>query len=168
LCQAQRIDQATKYSGDQHQQRMFQTPIQQVNLVELPSLPVEDAFDAMELLGFPLINPFELIAGPTGPALLAKDLPNYIGKVVSVYGYLVTIKNTSTIHRDRMLFGTFLDREGRFIDTIHFPEITKRYPVTGLGIYRLAGKVTEEFGVISLEVSQCSPLPYVKDPRYST
>ncbi len=167
LWQAQRIDQATKHSGDQHQQRMFQTPIQQVSLVELPSLPVEDAFDAMELLGFPLINPFELIAGPTEAGLLAKDLPNYIGKVVSVYGYLVTIKNTSTIHRDRMLFGTFLDREGHFIDTTHFPETAKRYPVLGRGIYHLTGRVTEEFGVISVEVSQCSPLPYVKDPRYS-
>ena len=116
LWQAQRIDQAAKHHGDQHQQRMFQTPIQQVSLVELPSLPVEDAFDAMELLGFPLINPFELIADSTEAALLAKDLPNHIGKVVSVYGYLVTIKNTSTIHRDRMLFGTFLDREGHFVD----------------------------------------------------
>ena len=57
LWQAQRIDQATKHSNDQHQQRMFQTPIQQVNLVELPSLPVEDAFDAMELLGFPSSTP---------------------------------------------------------------------------------------------------------------
>ena len=168
LWQAQRIDQATKHSNNQQQQRMFQTPIQQVNLVELPSLPVEDAFDAMELLGFPLINPFELIAGPTEAGLLAQDLPNHIGKVVSVYGYLVTIKNTSTIHRDRMLFGTFLDREGHFIDTTHFPEITKRYPVLGRGVYHLTGKVAEEFGVISIEVSQCSPLPYVKDPRYST
>ena len=51
-----------------------------------------------------------------------------------------------------MYFGTFLDAEGDWVDTVHFPESSHNYPFQGKGFYRITGKVVEEFGVISVEV----------------
>ena len=58
-----------------------------------------------------------------------------------------------------MYFGTFLDREGHFLDTVHFPEIAKRFPFRGPGIYAIKGKVVEEFKYLSLEVVAMEKLP---------
>jgi DNA polymerase-3 subunit alpha len=66
-----------------------------------------------------------------------------------------------------MYFGTFLDRAGQFLDTVHFPPVAKRYPFRGQGIYTLKGKVAEEFGFYSIEVEEMERLPYIDDPRYT-
>lgn len=90
---------------------------------ELPSTFLENAFDEMELLGFPLCNPFELLAIPHQNRLKAKDLIEYKNKVITIEGYLITRKNTITKNEKTMYFGTFLDRNGDFIDTVHFPSV---------------------------------------------
>jgi DNA polymerase-3 subunit alpha len=59
-----------------------------------------------------------------------------------------------------MNFGTFLDREGDWIDTVHFPPLVKKYPVKGRGIYRIVGKVVEEFDFYSLEVISLERMAY--------
>jgi predicted chitinase len=64
-----------------------------------------------------------------------------------------------------MYFGTFLDREGYFLDTTHFPGINEKYPFRGKGIYQITGKVVEEFEYFSLEVTGLRKLAYVHDPR---
>ena len=51
-------------------------------------------------------------------------------------------------------------------DSVHFPPVVKKYPFRGYGIYRLAGKIVEEFGFTSLEVVSMEKLPMKKDPRY--
>lgn len=51
-----------------------------------------------------------------------------------------------------MHFGTFIDQEGHFIDTVHFPDVAKKYPFRGPGIYAIKGKIVEEFKYVSLEV----------------
>ncbi len=99
--------------------------------------------------------------------LLAKDLENHIGSIVMLYGYLVTLKNTRTHKGKRMVFGTFLDSEGPWIDTVHFPPTVQQYPFRAKGIYALHGRVIEEFGFISLEVYTMKKLDYRQDPRYS-
>jgi DNA polymerase-3 subunit alpha len=66
-----------------------------------------------------------------------------------------------------MFFGNFLDRDGDFIDTVHFPPVAKRYPFRGKGIYRITGVVMEEFGCVSVEVSRMERLPIIADPRYA-
>ena len=43
--------------------------------------------------------------------------------------------------RKLMYFGTFLDRDGDFIDTVHFPPVAAKYPFRGKGIYKITGKV---------------------------
>jgi len=67
-------------------------------------------------------------------------------------GYYVHRKNVVSSARKLMHFGTFLDEDGQFLDTIHFPEVAKKYPFRGPGIYALKGKVVEEFNYFSLEV----------------
>ena len=65
-----------------------------------------------------------------------------------------------------MTFGTWLDEEGRYFDTTHFPISLDRYPFQGKGLYLIHGKVTEDFGFASLETDAMEKLPYRKDARY--
>jgi len=119
------------------------------------------------LLGYPLCNPFLLLKTPSENSLRAAHLPKYVGKTVTVEGYLITVKRTRTSQGKEMYFGNFLDRDGDFIDTVHFPPVAQQYRFRGTGIYRITGTVVEEFDCISLEVSRMEHLPIVEDPRYS-
>jgi hypothetical protein len=74
-------------------------------------------------------------------------------------GYRVHVKQTSTKQREKMHFGTLIDLEGNWIDTVHFPKAASQFPFRGPGVYKLRGKVTEEFGHISLMVEQLERLP---------
>jgi DNA polymerase III alpha subunit len=125
------------------------------NLPELVQHPLDDALDEIELLGFPLCNVFELVKENPKNFLAARDLPLYIGKEVSVLGWLITSKPVHTVNNQTMHFHTFLDGHGDWLDTLFFPDTSKYYPVTGKGCYSMKGKVVEEFGVYSVEVSQC-------------
>ena len=136
-------------------------------LPPLYSDPKEDAFDEMELLGFPLCDPFSLLRHDDDQSLLtARKLPDHLGRPVNILGYLITTKVTRTVQDKYMYFGTFLDREGYFIDTTHFPPVAEKFPFRGKGIYRITGKVVEEFGFYSLEVTALEKLPFIDDPRY--
>ncbi len=128
---------------------------------------LEDVYDQIELIGFPLANPFHLLKDvPTGNTL-AKDLPHLNAKFTQIYGYLVTAKNTKTSDGKRMHFGTFHDRTGRVFDTVHFPPVAAKYPFRGRGIYVLEGIVVEEFGFFSIEVSSMVKADLIPDPRFS-
>ena len=133
---------------------------------ELPNSYLEDAFDQIELLGFPLCSPFKLLATKSYFLLKATNLHKYKNKFVTIEGYLITTKRTRTSNDKYMFFGTFLDREGCFIDSVHFPQVIRQYPFRGKGIYRLYGKVLEEFDCITIEVKSMHYLPIIKDPRY--
>ena len=66
-----------------------------------------------------------------------------------------------------MHFGTFLDRDGDFIDTVHFPPVAIKYPFRGRGIYEITGRVMIEFDCVTIEVSKMERLAIIEDPRYS-
>ncbi len=137
---------------------------------KLPKLSVslmEDAFDEMELIGFPLCSPFSLVHGELKSTLCVKDLQHHVGKEITIMGYMVAIKNTGTSNGNRMYFGTFLDMEGYFIDTVHFPPAAARWPFRGRGIYAITGKVVEEFDFYCVEVAKMEKERYIDDPRYS-
>ncbi|MEZ5023067.1 MAG: hypothetical protein R2728_07380 [Chitinophagales bacterium] len=119
----------------------------------LESDTMENAFDEFELLGFPLCSPFDLVQD-NFPSLKAQDIPKYNGQTIKIAGYLVAIKNTGTTQGQRMCFGTFLDIDGYWIDTVHFPPSVAAYPFRGKGCYLLEGKVMEEFGFYTLEVGK--------------
>jgi DNA polymerase-3 subunit alpha len=121
-------------------------------LPELHQHPLDDALDQLELLGFPLVNPFEYVNDDITKYPLANSLSQNIGKEITLLGYLITQKQISTLDRKRMFFGTFVDAEGNWLDTVHFPEVAYRYPLSGSGFYRCTGIVLEEFGTYSLNV----------------
>lgn len=134
---------------------------------ELTSSTLEDAFDELQYFGFTLESPFKLLTTHLKQQLFANDLINYIGKKVTVYGYYVTAKRTITSKGEMMYFGTFIDTQGNHIDTVHFPPSVKKYPLKGRGVYRLTGKVMEEFDCVNIEIEQLEKLAIVQDVRYA-
>ena len=139
------------------------------NEFELPALEhnqIEDAYDEIELLGFPItMSYFDLLKTNFRGECLVKDLMNNVGKKIRMVGSYVTTKPVRTKRGELMAFGTFLDVEGTFFDTTHFPPSLKQYPFTGSGVYLILGKVVEEFGFPSLEVAKMVRLPIKGDMR---
>ena len=135
----------------------------------LPTLTqsrVEDAYDEIELLGFPVsLTLFELLQTKYKNPINAHQLQNNIGKRIKLIGQLVTIKYVRTIRKQQMHFATFFDEQGEFFDTTHFPDSLKAYPFKGHGMYLILGKIVEEFGFPSIEVEKMEKLPIVSDPR---
>jgi DNA polymerase-3 subunit alpha len=123
---------------------------------ELPALEefaVDRIFDEMELIGFPVtVSGFYLLSEPPVEKLVAADLKNLQGKEVCLVGYYVTHKRTSTSTGNTMFFGTFLDMNGQWIDTVHFPPVAKVFPFRGRGCYRLKGRVVNEYDFIYIEI----------------
>ncbi len=153
---------------EQQQTKLFK---RQPKEYQLPSLELEEheeAFDQIELLGFPLCSPFDLIDSDEPISdILASDMVKYCNQTISMIGYLITVKDTSTKSGKRMNFGTFIDRAGYFIDTTHFPNVARDYPFRGRGVYQITGKIVEEFGFYSMEVSKMEKLSYITDPRFN-
>ena len=127
---------------------------------------LEEAFDQIELLGFPLCNPFELADEEIEQGTTALELSSKLGHFVIAYGYLVTVKDTKTSKGERMNFATFLDENGDYMDSVHFPNIAKQFPFRGKGLYKIQGRVTEEFGFFSIEASALYKVSMIPDPRY--
>ncbi|PSL28661.1 DNA polymerase III subunit alpha [Dyadobacter jiangsuensis] len=136
------------------QKQLFHTEIRDFNLPEFHSSILDDAYDQIELLGFPLCSPFNLLKNPLPKSVMSRDLHNYINQEVVQYGYLVALKNTRTNRGESMQFGTFLDYEGQFIDTVHFPTATAKVNGSVKGVYKIRGVVTEEFGFLTVEVAE--------------
>ncbi len=145
-----------------------------VNRFTLPRFEANDlevAFDQIELFGFSLLSPFRLLT-PDAQAIAQRGvrseaLSDCIGQTVEVVGYLVTIKETQTAKRERMSFGCFIDVEGQWLDTVHFPPSLKQFAFRGRGIYLVRGVAKEEFGCIHVEAAFMQKLDYIPDPRYS-
>ncbi len=138
---------------------LFQKEDQSWTLPVLEHNPLDDAIDEVEILGFPLCSPFDLLEKPADSTIKAADLKSLIGKTICMTGYLVTIKYTRTIKNEDMAFGSFLDMEGRFFDTTHFPKILAASPFRGSGCYLIKGRVVEEFDYPSLDVESMEKLP---------
>ncbi|HZZ75467.1 MAG TPA: DNA polymerase III subunit alpha, partial [Puia sp.] len=138
-----------------HSGFLFREEMQHFRLPELAQHPLDDALDEIDLLGFPLCNVFELVNENPLDFSSASELPQNLGKEVSLLGWLVTSKQVITSDRKTMHFHTFLDRNGEWLDTIFFPNTSKYYPITGKGCYVMKGKVVEEFGVYTVEVREC-------------
>jgi DNA polymerase-3 subunit alpha len=137
---------------------LFDTEPKEYPLPTLHRNQLEDAFDEIELLGFPLCNPFNLIE-ESNRGIPAHELKEHLNQHVHIIGYCVTTKPTRTRKGEPMAFGTFNDREGNVFDTVHFPDIIKKYPLRGRGFYEIKGKVTEDFGVYAIEVTWMDKVP---------
>ena len=96
---------------------------------------------------------------------MAIDLMQNVGKKIRIMGSYVTYKGVRTVRGDYMAFGTFLDENGDFFDTVNFPPSLSKFPFSGTGVYLILGKVVEEFGFPSIEVEKMAKLPIFPDPR---
>jgi len=113
---------------------------------------LDDVYDEVEILSFPLCQPFKLVDDDPSKYISAVEMKNHVNKIVTVLGYHITHKPVRTIHGETMSFGTFVDSNLNWIDTVHFPPIHKKTPPQA-GFYKITGKVVEQFGVYSLEVT---------------
>lgn len=148
-------------------QELFHQVAKTFELPQLKQLNIEDAYDEIEYLGFPIsMSRIELLQTVYRGNVQAADLTKYIGKRVRMVGDLVTIKNVHTVNRNWMHFGCFIDERGKFFDTVNFPNISKQYPFTGYGVYLIEGKVVQEFDFPSIEVEKMARLPFKPDPRF--
>jgi len=146
---------------------LFDIEAKEFKLPKLHIFEHEDSFEEIELIGFPLCNPFSLLNEVPAHFAKAADFSTFLNRQLTIYGYLITVKNTGTSNGKRMNFGTFIDIDGRFIDTVHFPPSAIRYPFRGKGIYKMTGKVVEEFGFYTLEVDVMEKCALIDDPRYT-
>lgn len=140
---------------------LFDTEPASYPLPVLQRNALEDAFDEIELLGFPLCDPFRLLRTTDFGNVSARELPAHINRHVRIVGYVVTTKDTATLKGEPMHFGTFYDAKGEVFDSVHFPNIARKYPFRGRGFYELHGKVVDDFGVSILEVTRMEKLPMV-------
>ncbi|WP_316805476.1 DNA polymerase III subunit alpha [Pedobacter nototheniae] len=135
---------------------------------ELPSLEdseLENAYTELELLGFPLnYKMFDFLKTNYRGNVMAREMNNRVGEMVRMVGNYVCEKTVHTIKNTKMWFGTFLDADGDFFDTTHFPNTTPVYPFKGKGCYLILGKVVEDFGFPSIEVIKFAKLPIHMNP----
>lgn len=144
---------------------LFKTPHRDFDLPEFNGSKLIDAFDQLELLGFSLFDHFQLLKNPIKASVQAADLHIHTRKRVQIYGNLISIKRTSTIHNDYMYFATFYDASGTIFDTVHFPNIAKQFPVQSKGIFLCVGKVVDELGYLSIKIEKIERQETVGDPR---
>ncbi|NER12883.1 DNA polymerase III subunit alpha [Leptobacterium flavescens] len=147
--------------------KLFKPEYRHCDIPALRTTALEASFDQLELLGFCLRSPFELLSKEPKNRNGAKDLQRYTNRYIDIYGYLVSIKNTTTHNGKRMNFATFTDQDGEVFDVVLFPQVAKTYYFWGKGIYRLYGKVVDEFGFLSIEVVKMEKQDYIPDPRYA-
>jgi len=145
---------------------MFQPQERKYVLPELEHSVLADAYDEIELLGFPVsLSPFDMLETRFRGEVYAKNMMRHLGKKIRMLGRLVTIKYVPTSRKEVMNFGTFIDVRGEFFDTVHFPPSLKVYPFKGDGVYLLLGKIVEEFGFPSLEVDKMAKMPFNPNPK---
>ncbi|WP_289644258.1 DNA polymerase III subunit alpha [Maribacter aestuarii] len=147
--------------------KLFKAEHQDFKIPQLHTSDLEMAFTQLELLGFCLCSPFELLEEPPKNTNGSKDLERYLNHRIDIYGYLVTVKNTRTHNGKNMHFATMIDQQGKVFDTVLFPPVAAKYSFRGRGIYRFYGKVVSEFGFLSIEVIKMRKQDYIQDPRYS-
>lgn len=137
---------------------------------KLPTIirnPFEDAFDEIEILGFPVsFSPFDLLQTKYRGTVMAKDLVKHHKKRIKMLAYLISRKHVPT-KRGAMFFGTWIDTEGEYFDTAHFPNCLAEYPFQGGGCYLLLGTVEVDFHFPTLTIHKMAKMPFIPDPRYS-
>jgi len=147
-------------------QNLFEDSRQKAVLPKLETCLLEDIYDEIELIGFPVsASAFDLTKSDYRGTASARDLANLEGETVRIVADFVCDKDVRTRNGQRMKFGTFFDVNGDFIDTVHFPPQLKAYPLHSGGIYLIQGKVIMDYGCPAIEVEKCARMPLKADPR---
>jgi DNA polymerase-3 subunit alpha len=146
---------------------LIEEPVMEYQLPELKREPFEDAFDELEFLGFPVsCSPFDLLVTKYRGDVMSKDLVTYHKKQVKMLAYLISRKEVPT-KRGTMYFGTWVDMNGDYFDTAHFPDNLKQFPFQGGGCYLLLGTVEVDFHFPTITIQKMAKMPFIADPRYA-
>ena len=118
-----------------------------------------------ELLGFTTdCHPMSLYREALGRvrALPSTELSRHVGRSVVCAGMLTTAKPVHTIQDEPMEFATFDDGAG-LIETVLFPDIyrSRGHVLFDQGPFLFRGKVEEEFGAITVTITQIDRLDRV-------
>jgi len=145
---------------------LIQEPVKEFNLPVLKRSLYEDAFDEIELLSFPVsCTVFDLLKTRHKGEIMAKDLITHHKKQVKMIAYLISRKQVPTV-KGTMYFGTWIDEEGTYFDTVHFPDNLLEYPFQGGGCYLLLGNVEVDYHFPTVTICKMAKLPFIPDPRY--
>jgi DNA polymerase-3 subunit alpha len=145
---------------------LFQSARKGYTLPQFDSCALEDAYDELEILGFPVsMSAFDMLKTNFRGDVMATDLSAHVGQEVRMVGNYITAKHVRTVSGGIMNFGTFVDAHDHFFDTTHFPPTLKQYPFKGAGLYLIKGVVVQDFGFPSIEVECMAKLPIHNDPR---
>lgn len=156
-----------EFKPEHRLQTLFDTPVKDFKLPELKRNVFEDAFDEIEILSFPVsCTPFDLLQTKYKGQIMASDLVKYHKSEVKMLAYLIARKHVPT-KRGTMFFGTWIDVEGNYFDTAHFPDCLEKYPFQGGGCYLLLGTVEVDFHFPTITVTKMAKMPFIPDPRYS-
>jgi DNA-directed DNA polymerase III PolC len=154
-----------KYKVDQTP-TLLQEPIQEYTFPVLERSIFEDAFDEIELLGFCIsCSPFDLLKTKFRGDIMVKSLNSQHKKTVRMLGYLIARKHVPT-SQGSMYFGTWIDYNGDYFDTVHFPNTLDEFPFLGGGCYLLLGMVEIEYHFPTIQIIKMAKLPFITDPRY--
>lgn len=146
---------------------LLDEPQKEYALPKVERHPLEDAFDEIEILGFPVsVSPFDLLQTKYRGSVMAKDLTKYHKKQVKMLAYLISRKHVPT-KRGTMYFGTWIDAEGEYFDTAHFPDNLSQYPFQGGGCYLLLGTMAVDFHFPTITILKMAKMPFIPDPRYT-
>lgn len=153
---------------------LFEEPQKDYELPVIDRNPFEDAFDEIEILGFPVsYSIFDLLKTKYRGDVLVKDLLKYYKKQVKMLAYLISRKHVPIKmknhpgKKDDMYFGTWIDAEGEYFDTAHFPDSLKQFPFKEGGIYLLLGTVEVDYHFPTITITKMAKMPLISDPRYS-
>ena len=135
-------------------------------LPTMQSRPLEDAYDEIELFGFPVtMTWFDMLRTRFRGEVFAKNMLQHVGSQHRMLGHLVSLKYVKTNKGELMHFANFLDANGDVFDATVFPNVLKMYPFQGNGTYLMLGKIVEEFGHPSIEVQKLAKMEIQEDPR---
>lgn len=130
---------------------LFEEKPVEFTLPQLTDNAIDDLYDQKEILGFTLSNPFAMIDEEPANYIPAREIGNHLHKVVTVLVYFIATKHVQTKNNDVMFFGTFIDNNLDWVDTVHFPDTARAYPLHSGGFYKITGRVVDDFGVYSIE-----------------
>ncbi|WDF64453.1 DNA polymerase III subunit alpha [Flavobacterium sp. KACC 22763] len=146
--------------------KLLQEPVKEYKLPKLERSVFEDAFDEIELLSFPVsCTVFDLLQTKHRGDVMAKDLVQYHKKQVRMLAYLISRKHVPT-KKGTMYFGTWIDHEGTYFDTAHFPDSLEKHPFQGGGCYLLLGNVEVDYHFPTITILKMAKMPFIPDPRY--
>lgn len=155
------------FKPERNMEALFEEPIKEYQFPELKRAVIEDAFDEIELLDFPVsCSPFDLLVTKYRGSVMGKDLTMYHKKQVKMLAYLISRKHVPT-NRGTMFFGTWIDAEGSYFDTAHFADCLEKYPFKGGGCYLLLGTVEVDFHFPTITILKMEKMPFIPDPRYA-